>query len=134
MSAVGAHRPAARRTLVLGDAAAVRAVLLRGGHVLVEAGESHIRPLATSAWLSLTVRYSAARHCGQIGPVAVAAVIMLAVWPVAGAGAGALAGIAFYAGREVRDWEKLGAFDWKGWLAPLIGNGALFLLSVVVSG
>lgn len=39
-------------------------------------------------------------------------------------------GIAFYLGREIRDWEKLHnwkveGFDWKGLLAPLITNGIL---------
>ena len=34
-------------------------------------------------------------------------------------------GISFYAGREIRDWEKLhdwklSGFDWKGLLAPIV--------------
>jgi hypothetical protein len=33
----------------------------------------------------------------------------------------------FYIGREIRDREKLGFWDWKGLLWPVIGSGLLFV-------
>jgi len=32
-----------------------------------------------------------------------------------------MVGAAFYAGREIRDWEKIGEFDHKGFWFPVIG-------------
>ncbi len=33
---------------------------------------------------------------------------------------GTASGIAFYVGREIRDLEKLGFFDWKGFVSPIV--------------
>lgn len=60
--------------------------------------------------------------------VLIASGIMLACWPVFGLQAGALAGAMFYAGREVRDREKLGAWDWPGLLAPV---GSMIIVIVL---
>lgn len=40
----------------------------------------------------------------------------------------ALAGAVFYAGREIRDREKLGVWDWPGLLAPLAACVLLWML------
>ncbi len=37
-----------------------------------------------------------------------------------GVTAGTAAGIAFYAGREIRDRQKLGRWDWPGLIAPVL--------------
>ena len=41
-------------------------------------------------------------------------------------------GAAFYIGREIRDWEKLGHFDHKGFWWPVVACFAL--QAIVVSG
>lgn len=51
--------------------------------------------------------------------ILVATLILVAVWPFFGVQAGALAGAFFYIGREVRDREKLGVWDWPGLIAPV---------------
>lgn len=58
---------------------------------------------------------------------AIALVISLAMWfvPHAWAWAGAM----FYLGREIRDREKLGAWDWPGLIAPLVACAVLWALS-----
>jgi hypothetical protein len=40
-------------------------------------------------------------------------------------------GAMFYTGREVRDMEKLGFIDWKGWIAPMIASLLFFLLIIL---
>lgn len=40
----------------------------------------------------------------------------------------ALAGAVFYLGREIRDREKLGVWDWPGLLAPLAACALLWIL------
>jgi len=37
-----------------------------------------------------------------------------------GLGVGTASGIAFYVGREVRDRQKLGRWDWPGLVAPVV--------------
>ena len=39
-----------------------------------------------------------------------------------------MVGASFYAGREIRDWEKLGSFDHRGFWFPVIGCVALHIL------
>jgi hypothetical protein len=54
--------------------------------------------------------------------IAVALGIAAAIWPLLGLTAGLAAGVAFYAGRELTQWEQGGGpglpFDWKGIAAP----------------
>jgi hypothetical protein len=51
----------------------------------------------------------------------IAVSIQLTVWLTTGnALAGMASGIAFYAGREIRDREKLGTWDYPGLIAPLV--------------
>lgn len=57
--------------------------------------------------------------------------IMAIIWPIAGPAAGALAGQFFYLGREVRDREKLGSWDWPGLAAPVLGNSAAYLAQLL---
>ena len=59
----------------------------------------------------------------------VAQVIMWALAPIFGLTAGALAGAAFYIGREVRDREKLGTWDWPGLAAPVAVNAVVLGLT-----
>ena len=40
------------------------------------------------------------------------------------------AGAMFYAGREVRDREKLGRWDWRGLLYPVIGLSPLWIIEI----
>lgn len=53
-----------------------------------------------------------------------ALIIAACLWPVLGLEAGLSAGVAFYAGRELTQWEQGGGpglpFDWKGLLAPFV--------------
>lgn len=51
--------------------------------------------------------------------IAAALLIAVAVWPFLGLRAGLAAGASFYIGREIRDFEKLGSWDWPGLIAPL---------------
>lgn len=58
------------------------------------------------------------------GLVAIAISLLTGFW---------LAGTIFYAGREIRDWEKLhnwklAGFDWKGFLAPLVTSIILYFI------
>lgn len=73
------------------------------------------------AWLSKILPRYWLRHA------AIALVISLAMWfvPHAWAWAGAM----FYLGREIRDREKLGAWDWPGLIAPLVACAVLWALS-----
>lgn len=48
----------------------------------------------------------------------IALVLMLCV--------GLVAGVMFYAGREVRDREKLGTWDWPGLIAPVVACVAVW--------
>jgi ABC-type branched-subunit amino acid transport system permease subunit len=50
-----------------------------------------------------------------------------------GAYAGAIAGVAYYAGREVRDFEKLHYIDWAGFFAPLIACSAIFATCLLIA-
>lgn len=74
------------------------------------------------AFISRLLPWYWARH------ILVAMLIMLAVWPFFGLNAGALTGAFFYIGREVRDREKLGSWDWLGLLAPV---GSMIIVIVL---
>lgn len=41
----------------------------------------------------------------------------------------ALLGAMFYVGREVRDREKLGVWDWPGLAAPVTGSAILYVFA-----
>ena len=63
---------------------------------------------------------------------AIALVISLAMWfvPHAWAWAGAM----FYLGREIRDREKLGVWDWPGLLWPVGACCALWVIFTIAGG
>lgn len=46
----------------------------------------------------------------------------------------ALAGAVFYAGREIRDREKLGVWDWPGLLWPVGACCALWVIFTIAGG
>lgn len=58
---------------------------------------------------------------------AIALVISLAMWFVPHAWA--LLGAMFYVGREVRDREKLGVWDWPGLVAPVTISAILYVFA-----
>ncbi len=60
----------------------------------------------------------------------VAQIVMWVSAPLIGIAGGAVAGAAFYIGREVRDREKLGTWDWPGLISPVAAN-ALALAAVL---
>lgn len=74
------------------------------------------------AFISGILPWHEARHA------LVALLIMLAVWPFFGLNAGAMAGAFFYIGREVRDREKLGAWDWPGLIAPVAAMALVLIV------
>lgn len=78
------------------------------------------------AFVSRILPWYWARH------ILVAALIMLAVWPFFGLNAGAMAGAFFYIGREVRDREKLGTWDWPGLIAPVAAMALVLVVSAIV--
>lgn len=61
--------------------------------------------------------------------IAVALIIAAGVWPFLGLNAGLAAGAFFYIGREVRDREKLGSWDWPGLIAPVAACLIVFAVS-----
>ena len=62
-----------------------------------------------------------------VGHATVALLIFAAVFLTSGdALAAALAGGMFYVGREVRDREKLGYWDWPGLIAPVVTMLVIF--------
>lgn len=63
---------------------------------------------------------------------AIALLIALTLAPFLGANAGLAAGVAFYAGREVAQWQEGRPFDWKGLLAPFIACAAVFVVVQLV--
>lgn len=62
----------------------------------------------------------------------IALVIAAALWPLLSLDAGLAAGASFYIGREVRDREKLGTWDWPGLVAPVSACLAVKAISVCV--
>ncbi len=52
--------------------------------------------------------------------IIVATLLDVMLWSTDGVTAGTAAGIAFYAGREIRDRQKLGRWDWPGLIAPTV--------------
>jgi hypothetical protein len=52
-------------------------------------------------------------------------------WPF-GITAGLCAGIAFYAGREIAQWEIYKTFDWKGLVAPLVACAIVFVIAEAI--
>ncbi|HEY7749329.1 MAG TPA: hypothetical protein VH933_11705 [Aestuariivirgaceae bacterium] len=65
--------------------------------------------------------------------IAVAMIIMGAVWALTGNGlAGALAGSFFYVGREFTQWEELKRWDWPGLLAPVAAVSIAYLVARLV--
>ena len=63
--------------------------------------------------------------------IIVALLIAAAVWPFLGLNAGLAAGATFYIGREVRDREKLGIWDWPGLFAPVVACALVLIVSRV---
>lgn len=57
----------------------------------------------------------------------VALIIAAVIWPFFGIYAGLLTGVAFYAGREVVQWQSGLPFDWKGIVSPAVVNAAVGL-------
>ena len=47
-------------------------------------------------------------------------IIAAALWPVIGIIGGLATGVAFYAGREIAQWQDGRPFDWKGIAAPVV--------------
>ena len=72
------------------------------------------------ALLSKLLPYYWLRHAAIALAISAAAFFVPAAW--------ALAGAVFYLGREIRDREKLGVWDWPGLLWPV---GVCILLWVV---
>ena len=64
--------------------------------------------------------------------IIISLLIACAIWPLLGLDAGLCAGAFFYIGREVRDREKLGAWDWYGLLAPVLSCLGAFIISRMV--
>lgn len=52
--------------------------------------------------------------------IAVALLIAVTLWPIVGLRGGLTTGVAFYAGREIVQWQMGLPFDWKGIAAPAI--------------
>ena len=44
------------------------------------------------------------------------------------------AGAMFYVGREVRDREKMGFWDWRGMLWPVVGLAPLWVTEIAFKG
>jgi hypothetical protein len=64
----------------------------------------------------------------------VAIIIQLTIFLMSGNSfAGTASGIAFYAGREVRDREKLGSWDYAGLIAPVLGCSVVHALLFIFS-
>lgn len=62
----------------------------------------------------------------------IALLIAMVIWPVLGIVAGLSAGVAFYAGRELTQWESGLPFDWKGIAAPFVACFAVLIASKVL--
>lgn len=63
----------------------------------------------------------------------VAATICAVASPFIGVVGGAAAGAAFYVGREVRDREKLGAWDWPGLITPISINTLIAVIWTLIA-
>lgn len=63
------------------------------------------------AWLSKLLPHYYLRHAAVALAISAVAFFVPTAW--------ALAGAVFYLGREIRDREKLGAWDWPGLLWPV---------------
>lgn len=63
------------------------------------------------AWLSKLLPHYYLRHAAVALAISAVAFFVPTAW--------ALAGAVFYLGREIRDREKLGKWDWPGLLAPV---------------
>lgn len=63
--------------------------------------------------------------------MAIALLIGITLWPLVGLPGGLAAGITFYAGREIAQWQDGKPFDWPGIIAPLISNGILIVLTTL---
>lgn len=64
--------------------------------------------------------------------VCIALAIAAAVWPVLGLYAGLSAGVAFYAGREITQWQGGLPFDWRGFLAPTLACAVVLAVAVML--
>lgn len=63
--------------------------------------------------------------------ILVALLIALVVWPFLGLTAGLASGASFYIGREIRDYEKLGEWDWPGLIAPVSACLLIYMISTL---
>lgn len=57
----------------------------------------------------------------------IALAIALVLWPITGIYGGLMTGVAFYAGRELVQWQSGLPFDWKGIASPAIVNAVVGL-------
>jgi len=73
------------------------------------------------AWLSKLLPRYYLRHAAVALAISAAAFFVPTAW--------ALAGAVFYAGREIRDREKLGVWDWPGLVAPVTASTALWVFA-----
>lgn len=67
--------------------------------------------------------------------IVVVIIIAVAIWP-ASLEAGLWAGVAFYFGREITQWEQGGGpglpFDWPGLIAPVAACAIIYILSTLI--
>jgi hypothetical protein len=70
------------------------------------------------AWLTRKLPHYWQRHAAVALAISAVAFFVPTAW--------ALAGAVFYLGREIRDREKLGVWDWPGFWAPVAASAGLW--------